>query len=201
MDALDAVLRPIATVLNRNIDESTPARELAAQLDGRTIGIRVRDSALAMYFTIDSGVVALHAECAAEPDVVVTGPLLKLARMAGKGGDRAIRDGSLQLTGSARTAKAFQALLGHARPDPEEALSRLVGDTASHRLGNIARGVRDWARASRSTLTANVREYLQEESRDLPSRQEVEHFSRQLDTLRDDVDRAAARLDRLDGGQ
>jgi ubiquinone biosynthesis protein UbiJ len=43
----------------------------------------------------------------------------------------------------------------------------------------------------------NIREYLQEESRDVPSRYEVERFSKRVNDLRDDVDRLAARIRRL----
>lgn len=43
----------------------------------------------------------------------------------------------------------------------------------------------------------NIREYLQEESRDVPSRYEVERFSKGVNVLRDDVDRLAARIDQL----
>ena len=38
MDALEALFRPIANILNRNIGEITPARELCARLDGKTVG-------------------------------------------------------------------------------------------------------------------------------------------------------------------
>lgn len=199
MDVLDAVLRPIASLLNRNVDESTPARELCRRLDGKTVAVRVRDSGLALYFTIDSGVIAVAAGVVDEPDVIVSGTLLGLARMIGESGDRAIRDGTLELTGDASAARAFQALLFHARPDIEDELSRIVGDAAAYRLGEAARGVGGWAREARATMTGNLREYLQEERRDLPSRYEVERFGRQLDKLRDDVERAAAKLERLTG--
>ena len=46
-------------------------------------------------------------------------------------------------------------------------------------------------------MTDNIREYLQEESRDLPSRYEVDRFTADVDALRDDVDRLAARVGRL----
>jgi ubiquinone biosynthesis protein UbiJ len=48
-------------------------------------------------------------------------------------------------------------------------------------------------------MGANIREYLQEESRDAPSRDEVDRFSAAVNTLRDDVDRIEARLNRLRG--
>jgi len=42
-----------------------------------------------------------------------------------------------------------------------------------------------------------VREYLQEESRDVPSRYEVEEFAGEIGRLRDDVDRLEARINLL----
>ncbi len=200
MDPLETMLRPVANVLNRNIQEITPARELCQKLDGKTIAVRVRDTALAMYFKISDEVITLAADSESEPDVVITGSLLTLARMAGTAGEGAVRDGSLDLTGDAYTAQAFQELLGYAKPDIEEELSTLIGDAASHRLGEIARGFGNWSRDARETIHANIREYLQEESGSLPSRYEVERFTQRVDSLRDDVARLEARLDRLLAG-
>jgi ubiquinone biosynthesis protein UbiJ len=197
-DPLEALLRPIAEVLNRNIAETTPARELATQLDGKTVAIRVRDTALAMYFVFDQDTVTLATEFDADPDVVITGSLVTLARMAGGAGAQAIRDGDIDLTGDAATAQRFQTLLDHAKPDVEEELSRVIGDVAAHQLAEFARGVGNWVRDARSTMGDNIREYLQEESRDLPSRYEVEIFGQQVGELRDDVERIAARLKRLE---
>ena len=49
-------------------------------------------------------------------------------------------------------------------------------------------------------MNANIREYLQEESRELPSRYEVERFTADVNALRDDVERLAARVQRLRQG-
>ncbi len=200
IDSLEAALRPVTKLLNRNIAASTPARDLCQQLAVTTVAVRVRDTALAMYFTISDSAVALSADSEKEPELVITGSLLTLARMAGTSGEQAIRNGTLDLTGDMETAQAFHALLMFAALDIEEELSGFVGDVAAHRLGEVARGVRDWARDARSLMASNVREYLQEESRDVPSRYEVERFASQVDSLRDDVERLAARLDRIDRG-
>ncbi len=197
-DPLEALLRPIAEMLNRNIAEITPARAIATQLDGKTVAIRVRDTALAMYFVFDQDVVTLTTEFDADPDVAITGSLVTLARMAGGAGAQAIRDGDIDLTGDAATAQSFQNLLDHAKPDVEEELSRVIGDVAAHQLAEFARGVSNWARGARSTMGDNIREYLQEERRDLPTRYEVERFSQRVGELRDDVERIAARLKRLE---
>jgi ubiquinone biosynthesis accessory factor UbiJ len=200
VDPLETLLRPVATILNRNIQDTTPARELCEQLDDKIVAVRVRDTALTMYFEINDTVVSLTTNPVAEPDVVVTGSLLTLARMAGSSGESAVRDGSLELTGDPETAHAFQQLLAFAKPDIEEELSALIGDAGAHRAGEIMRGVGSWAKGARRTLGANIREYLQEESGDLPSRHEVERFAQQVSSLRDDVARLEARLNKFDNG-
>ncbi|MDH3613573.1 MAG: SCP2 sterol-binding domain-containing protein, partial [Gammaproteobacteria bacterium] len=200
MDPLETLLRPVTNILNRNIQETTPARELCQRLDGTTVAVRVRDTALAMYFEIDDEVIVLATESASEPDVIITGSLLTLARLAGASEQSAVRNFSLDLSGDAETAQAFQELLAYVKPDIEEELSTLIGDVASHRAAEISRGVVNWARDARRTFGSNIREYLQEESGDLPSRYEVQRFTRQVDSLRDDVARLEARLNRLVGG-
>ena len=197
MNPLEAALRPVANVLNKNIRSTTPARELCRKLDGTVVAVRVRNTTLATWFVVHNDCLELTTECAAEPDVVITGSLITLARMAGEAGVGALRDGSLELTGDAHLADEFQQLLEYAKPDIEEELSGVVGDAAAHRLGEIARGVSSWTRNASSTMGANIREYLQEEGRDAPSRYEVDRFAGNVNTLRDDVDRLEARIDRL----
>lgn len=197
MDALEAALRPIASILNRNIRATTPARELCAELSGAVVAVRVRDTALCAYFVFHDDRLQLATASDQVPDVIISGSLVTLALMAGQPGEAAIRRGSLDLTGDAETAQQFQQLLKYARPDIEEELSGIVGDVAAHQIGKFARGLGRWGREAGATMGANIREYLQEESRDVPSRYEVDTFSDAVSALRDDVERLEARLNRL----
>jgi ubiquinone biosynthesis protein UbiJ len=197
MNPLETLLRPFAALLNRQIRLQTPARELCADLDGRVFAIRVRDTALAMYVLATAGEIVLATEYPDDPDVVVSGSLLSLARLAGGDGEAVIRDGAIDLSGDADSAQKFQRLFRFARPDLEEELSGTVGDVIAHAVGDAARGVLRWGREARTTMRQNVGEYLQEESRAVPSRYEVDTFRRDVETLRDDVARIEARLDRI----
>lgn len=196
MDPLENLLRPIARFLNKNIGESTPARELCEELDGKIIAVRVRDTALVMYFTIHDRQVGLSTDSDTDPDVIITGSLLTLASLAASA-EASGNKVQLDLTGDLESAQRFQRLLQFARPDVEEQLSTIVGDTAAHQIGEAARNVARWGAEVRDTMQANVREYLQEERRDLPSRYEVERLAGNIDTLRDDVERLSVRIDRL----
>ena len=125
-----------------------------------------------MYFEVSDEVLTLKTDSESDPDVILTGSLLTLARMAGpkdeSAAEVAVRDGALDITGDAYTAQTFQKLLGYAKPDFEEELSHVVGDAAAHRAGTLMKGFAGWAKDARSTLGANIREYLQEESGDVP---------------------------------
>ena len=197
MDPLASLLRPLVALINRQIQATTPARDICQEITGNVVAVRMSDSSLATYFHIGDDAITMTGRYEEEPDVVITGSLLSLARLATPSATEAIRDGSVELHGDARVAQSFQQLLRYARPDIEEELSNLFGDTAAHSMGNFARQARDWGIGARDTMQQNISEYLQEESRAVPGRDEVDAFRHDVETLRDDVARFEARLNKL----
>lgn len=198
MDSLRIVLSPVASLLNRQIQAQTNARMLCESLNGTTTSIQLRSTPLVAYLLIDSGQVTLAAASDRLPDVAITGSLFSLLQLAGSGNEELIRRGDLELTGDAHVAGQLQKLLALARPDAEEELSRLVGDVAAHGIGEFARGIGRWGRDAGGTLRQNLSEYLQEESRAVPSRYEIDRFRGRVELLRDDVARLEARIRRLE---
>ena len=194
MDPLETLFRPLVVLINRQIKVTTPAREVCADIAGSVVAVRVRNSALALYFTVHEESLSIGSRQDSEPDVVIEGTLLSLARLAGPDANQAIRDGAVSLSGDAHIAQSFQKLLRYGKPDLEEELSNLVGDSAAQNIGQFARQFRSWAADARQTMQQNVSEYLQEESGAVPSRMEVDDFREQIDMLRDDVARFEARL-------
>ena len=194
MDALETSLRPLIGMVNRQIEASTPARELCTELSGSLLAIRARGTGLVAWCEIHDAGLSMSGDHAGEPDVAITGSLLALLRLGLDSGEDAIRDGSIELSGDAELAQKFRRLLRYGKPDIEEELSGVVGDAAAHGLGQFARSISNWGREAGATITQNVTEYLQEESRAVPSRYETEDFRAQVDRLRDDVARFEARL-------
>jgi len=194
MDALETALRPLVAMANRQIEAKTPARELCDELAGTVLAMRVRGTALAVWCEVDRAGIALSGDRGSDPDVVINGSLLALLRLARASGGDAIRDGSVELTGDADLAVKFQRLLRYGRPDVEEELSGVVGDVAAHGVGRFVRSVGNWGRDAGATIRQNVSEYLQEESRAVPSRYEVDDFRARVDRIRDDVARFEARV-------
>lgn len=197
ISGLEQLLRPLARMINRQVKAKTPARKLCADLDGKIVAVRVRNTALAMYFVIDEDGISLKLDTDRDADVAITGSLLSLAGLVTQGSKSALRDGSIDFAGDVYTAQAFQELLAYGRPDLEEELSAILGDTAAQGIGDVARSFGRWAEGARETMRQNLSEYLQEESLAVPSRYEVDEFRRKVNALRDDVDRLEARLGRL----
>jgi ubiquinone biosynthesis protein UbiJ len=191
---LETALRPLIAALNRQIKAKSPARDICKNLQGKSMAIRVRDTALAVSLEAGNDGLSLSSDIPDEPDVAISGSLLTLLQLGRSGSEDLFRGGGVHMVGDAHIAQQFQKLLKLARPEPEEELSRLVGDVAAHGLGELARGFGRWSRNARQSLSQNVTEYLQEESEVLPRRYDVERFRTQVEILRDDVARFEARL-------
>lgn len=197
MSATPAWLAAVEGVLNRNIGSQARARVLARRLDGKTLRIDLH------------GVIQLRALCRAgrltletggdgEADAAISGPPGALLRLVTAQHDQPLGQGSLQVRGDAEIAAGFRELLVLARPDPEEEAARIIGDLPARRLGNLARQTGSWLQRAGRTFGENLAEYLQEESRDIVAKPQVEEFVRGVDELREAADRAQARLDRLE---
>ncbi len=140
MNPLEGILKPITAVINRQIKAKTPARELCNELSGNVMAVRVSNTALAVYLTINDGELLLSPDYRQEPDVVLSGSLFSLARLAAPGGEELIRDSKIEMSGDAMLAAQFQKLLRYGRPDLENELSTIVGDVAAHGVGEFVRG-------------------------------------------------------------
>jgi ubiquinone biosynthesis protein UbiJ len=205
--------------LNREIAASTAAADVLAGLDGESfavevLGLGVRcvlraqgervvvEPQLVHPAAVTStagrdGVDARGGEHRAASATLRATPLdlLRLAR----GADVASLKGtSAQISGSPEIAERFAALLKFARPDIEEALARWVGDVPAHALARAAQDAGGWLRRAAEALRMNTAEFLQEESRALPAALEAQAFYSDVERLRDGVERAAARLARLE---
>lgn len=134
----------------------------------------------------------------APPDCVVRGsPVALLGMVLARNREDAVFAGTVQIDGDNRLAQTLGDVFRGLDIDWEEQLSKLLGDTLAHRLVQRAQAGSRWAGRSGDVAAQNLREYLQEEAAVLPSRSELEAFLAAVDTLRDDVERLAARVERL----
>jgi len=193
---LSPVLGHIAAGLNRNIAQSTPGRALRGRLAGRSFAVRVSAPPLRVRLAVD-GETLLVAATQDPADAEVAGSALSLLGLL-RGAQAPAGVQGVAITGDPEIAQAFQKLLLIARPELEAELARLVGEAPAGVISRAWTGALDLARRARHTAAHSTAEYLTEESRDLPAKAEAEVHLREVDRIRDDVDRAAVRLSLLE---
>jgi ubiquinone biosynthesis accessory factor UbiJ len=182
-------------LVNRGLPRSPRARALCAQLAGRSLAVEI--PGLTRLRVASNGVTLAITRDAAPADATLSGGLLALWRLAGDAPQPLAPRGGVTIGGDAQVAEQFAELGRLLRPDPEEELALLTGDVAAHRLGRLGRAALRLPRRAARTALVNLAEYLAHERGDLVPRREGEQFLRGVDTLREDVDRLEARLERL----
>jgi ubiquinone biosynthesis protein UbiJ len=99
--------------------------------------------------------------------------------------------------GDTEFAAAISHLASNLRWDVEEDLSKVVGDVAAHRMADAGRAAAAWPGHAARSAGANVAEYLTEEAKILVTPLQAEQFLREVDELRDAVERLEKRIERL----
>ena len=123
---------------------------------------------------------------------------LDLLRLLNAEGVSGVKRTRAELSGDLQVAERYAQLLKLARPDLEGEAAKWLGDVPAHALGEAVRGAGSWLERAAGALRMNTAEYLQEESRAMPAPLEAQAFYADVERLRDDVERAAARLKRLE---
>jgi len=197
MPATAAWLASAEALLNRSIDSSAQALDVARRLQGTSLQIdvegftRIRASA-------HQGRLALLAGDDSAADAVISGTPGAILQLFKGGANRQSGGPAAQIRGDAEIANRYRELFMLARPDPEEELSRWIGDLPARRVSLFAGRALAFVRRARRTAGENIAEYLQEEGRDLVNRTELDEFLRGVDELRETADRIEARLGRLE---
>lgn len=193
-----AVLAAAEAALNRYIELDPEGAQGFEPTYGRIIAIEVKGLGARLTLIPGPDRVQIFGPYDATPDCLIRGTPIGLARMAtARHKESEIGSGGVEIEGDTAIAHDLGKALAGLDVDWEEQLARLVGDPIAHQVGQGVRAAVQWGRRTSETLTTDLKEYLEEESRLLPSRYELDAFLADVDTLRDDVERLDARVERL----
>jgi ubiquinone biosynthesis protein UbiJ len=196
MTLRDLALEGLEQTLNRLTALDPQARRRLAALHGRVIRLELSGVGLRFHFVPGhDGALQLLGSIEGEPDCSLIGSPLDLMRASDKTeGPAQLFAGHVRIEGNTDVAHRFSEALGGLDIDWEEQLSHLTGDIAAHEIGRGVRAASAEGRRVGRSARDNLAEYLTEEARLLPHPFEVEDFLREVDTLRDDTERLAARI-------
>jgi ubiquinone biosynthesis protein UbiJ len=192
----------IERILNQYLQLDSDTRPKIAALSGKVIAVEVifttteTTPSLTLFLLPSPKGLQVTDHHAGPADVSIRGTPLALARQLGQRTSY-LSDTDVEIRGNTQLAKALAELLNGVDIDWEEHLSNLVGDAVAHQVGNAARHIQTWGKQALDTLFKNAVEYLQQETRDLPSSGSMANFIDTVDALRSDTDRLTARIHRL----
>jgi ubiquinone biosynthesis accessory factor UbiJ len=103
----------------------------------------------------------------------------------------------IKIDGDVHLATEISKVLQHMRWDVEEDLSKVVGDIAAYKIGEVSKKTFAEAKKQSINLAEMLSEYWQEEKNILAKKRHVEQFNADVDTLKSDVARIEKRLAKL----
>ena len=184
---------PVAATVNHLLAQEPWARTELKLHAGKTAVIDASPLVLRLRVAMDGMVEA--APAGAEPAVTIR---LKLGDLPLIAQNRERAFSYVQIEGDAEFANAISHLSQSLRWEAEHDLEQLVGPIAAVRLVQGARAVVQGARSGQRKLAENVAEYFVEENPLLIRPPVAEGFAADVTRLRDDVERASKRLEKLE---
>lgn len=188
---IDTMLNQAAVaVLNRMLAREAWAREKLAPFAGRVVHLQA--APFALQWTVAAGGTLATHDGGAAPDVTI-GVAIAALPFALLDPQAATRD--VRLQGDAEFAQALSFVLQNLRPEPEEELSRFVGDAAATRIVGFVRLSASHWRELAERMLDNGANYIVTENPMVVGRDEVTAFVAEVARLRDDVARLEKRID------
>lgn len=188
----------LETALNTALRLDPEAFRKLGRFNDKVIAIELQGLELSLYLLPSAHGISLMSQYDAEPDTVLSGTPLAMAKMAlGPDASQVLFAGEVTIRGDVETGQGFKRLLDELDIDWEEQLARYTGDIAAHKLGDLFRATTAWGQQALNILGQDATEYFQQEGQDLPVPAAVRHFIHDVDELRDDAARLETRVTRL----
>lgn len=188
-----ALTAPAVAAINHLLAQEAWARDALALHAGKEACIDASGFALRMRVGPDGMVETSNSDTTA--NVTIRVKLADLPLIA-QNRDRAFS--YVKIEGDAEFANTISQLSKGLRWEAEHDLERFLGPIAATRLVGGAKSVFDSARASQQKVAENLAEFFLEEQPLLIRPAMVEDFAGEIVRLRDDVERTAKRIARLE---
>lgn len=193
------LMSTLETALNKYLSLDEDVAVFLQPLTGKIIAVTILPFKETLYLCPTTDSIQLIDFYAGDVDTTLTGTLPALGLMGlSSTPARAFFSGEVLIEGDLSVGHQFQKLFEQLDIDLEEQLSHFTGDVIAHKIGHFFRRTNKWSQENLSSLKLNIKEFLQDETQDLPPAPEINEFSLQVDQLKEDFERLETRMKRLD---
>ena len=188
----------LEAMINRYLSLDPEVTEKLAELEGRVIAVEITGINKILYFLPHQAGMDVVEYYEGGADTTLKGSPVALLKMSmSKDVAPLMLKGEVEIEGDVRLGRSFKKILTEMDVDWEEYMARIIGDASAHHLAKLTKKLISWGRQAGDDVATDISEYLQEESRDVVSKPELEMFYQDVDALRNQLDRFQARFKTL----
>lgn len=181
------------------LDPTTPEKIRA--LHGKTLEIIISPLDVHFFMHFEGSQVKLLAKLdhSQEANTIIHSSPLGLIRLSLLPASkvRSLFNENIRMTGDLALGQQIKQLFDELDIDWEGHLAHFTGDVVAHQLGRFARSGQRLKHKLETSMQNNASEYLHEELRVLPPREELQDFMNDIDALSLRVERLAAHINQL----
>lgn len=184
---------PLETLLNHYISMDSNAIQKLKPLKGNVLKLIIKPVTLFVLF--DEEKIRLQTSSERPPDTTLEGDPLSFIKLqfADKNHLFSLFKHEMRISGDLNAGQQAKAFFENIDIDWEEHLSKLTGDIVAHQLASLLKRTQSFSTHLFNTNKQNLTDYLQEETRLLPCKEELSDFYDDVDALRLRVDRLLAK--------
>lgn len=179
------------------LDESMPDK--IAALHGKVLEIIVSPLGVNFYIAFQHEELQLLHHYDGQPDTIIHSSPLGLIRLSFLPASqaRSLFNDKIRMSGDVELGQQVKKLFDELDIDWEGHLAHFTGDVVAHQLGSLFRQGLTFKKQLGDSLRHNLSDYLQEELRLFPPREEIDDFFNDIDKLALDVERLQAHINQL----
>jgi ubiquinone biosynthesis accessory factor UbiJ len=192
------LITALETALNRYLALDNNKEDLLTPIKGKTIALTIQPFNETLYLCPTGDTIQIIDQTVTPPDTTISGSVWALGLMGISAKPmRSVFSGEIKIEGDIHTGKKFQELFKKLDINLEGLLAQYTGQDLASRISQFFRSGQEWGKESIETLKLNTAEFLQEETRELPAKPEIDIFYQEVDELRTACDRLESRINRL----
>lgn len=179
------------------LDEQMPKK--LQVLDGKIIEMVITPLNVNFYIRFKDGEMQLFHQMDSRPDTIIHSNPIGLIRLsllpASKA--RSLFNDKIRISGDVELGQKVKKIFDEMDIDWEGHLAYFTGDVVAHQIGSFVRKGLEFKNQFSTSMQQNITEYLQEELRVFPSRNELDDFFSEVDEIVLSVDRLQAHINYL----
>ena len=179
------------------LDEAMPIK--MQDLQAKVLEIIINPLKVKFFIRFTQGELQLLDKYDGVPDATICSSPLGLIRLSLLPASkvRSLFNDEIKISGDIELGQQVKKLFDEVDIDWEGHLAQFTGDVVAHQVGSIFRQGLAFKRHVSESMRLNLTEYLQEEVRIFPPREEISDFFSDIDELSLQVERLAAHFNQL----